>query len=150
MAHEADNIPPGIGHVQELARKYDVSAGSDYALTDRACAGIPVSAFFDLQQVSGLTNDELAGMLDLSYKSVQRYRKEGKKLNPLNSEQILKMIVLYQKAEEVIGSIASFNNWLRKPAAGLGNKNPIRYLQTPGGIDLIFDELVRIEYGALA
>lgn len=136
--------------VRETAVKYNVSAENDYTMAQKAQAGLHVSAFFDLVSISGLTNQELSSLLDLSFKTIQRYQKEGKKLNALNSEQLLKLISLYQKAEEVFGDVSSFDRWLRKPAAGLGNNNPFKFMQTPGGIDLIQNELYRIEYGALA
>lgn len=138
---------PGL--IQEMAVKYEVNS-SEYALVNRAQEGIEVSAFFDLAHVSGLNNEELASLLDLSFKTIQRYQKDGKKLNALNSEQLLKMISLYQKAEEIFGDLASFNRWLRKPALGLGNQIPLSFMKTSGGIDLIHDELFRIEFGALA
>ena len=136
--------------VNEMVVKYKASSENAFNMVNRAQSGVPVSAFFDLLHVSGLTKEELSGLLNLSFKTIQRYEKEGKKLNALNSEQLLKMITLYQKAEEVFGSLASFNQWLRKPAAGLGGQVPLPFMQTPGGIDLIREELLRIEYGALA
>lgn len=149
----SDNYQSGkssTGIVQEVAVKYDVNEENAFTMVNRAHGGLSVSAFYDLIKISGLSNEELAGLLDLSYKSIQRYKKEGKKLNAQNSEQLLKMIALYQKAEEVFGDLESFNRWLRKPAAGLGNRVPMQFLQTSGGIDLIREELLRIEYGALA
>jgi putative toxin-antitoxin system antitoxin component (TIGR02293 family) len=141
---------PEPGKVQEIAVKYEVNSSSEYALLKRAHEGVEISAFFDLVAVSGLSNEELASLLDLSFKTIQRYQKDDKKLNALNSEQLLKMIVLYQKAEEVFGDLASFNRWLRKPAVGLGNHIPLSFMKTSGGIDLIQDELHRLEFGALA
>lgn len=136
--------------VQETVIKYNVSADNEYTMAQKAQAGLSVSAFFDLANISGLTNQELSSLLDLSFKTIQRYQKENKKLNALNSEQLLKLIALYQKAEEVFGNVSSFDRWLRKQSEGLGNTIPFKFLQTPGGIDLIMDELYRIEYGALA
>lgn len=141
--------PTNPGLIQEIAVKYEVNS-SEHALINRAHEGIEISAFFDLANASGLNNEELASLLDLSFKTIQRYQKDGKKLNAPNSEQLLKMILLYQKAEEIFGDIASFNRWLRKPAVGLGNHVPLSFMQTSGGIDLIHDELHRIEFGALA
>lgn len=136
--------------VQETAVKYGVSSDNEYTMVKKAQAGLQVSAFFDLANISGLTNQELSSILDLSFKTIQRYQKEEIKLNALNSEQLLKLIALYQHAEDVFGDISSFDRWLRKPAAGIGNSIPFNFLQTPGGIDLIRDELYRIEFGALA
>jgi len=136
--------------VNEAAKKYQATTTEEHQMVQRAHQGVPASCFFDILAFSGLTKEELSGLLDLSFKTIQRYQKDGKRLNALNSEQLLKMITLYQKAEEIFGDLPSFNRWLRKPALGLGNKPPLKYLQTPGGIDLIMDELRRIEHGALA
>lgn len=136
--------------VQEAAVKYHISPGNEFQTAYRARSGINVSAFFDLISISGLSNDELASILDLSFKTIQRYQKENKTLSAMNSEQILKLIALYQKADDVFGNIESFNRWLRKPSAGLDNEHPFSFLQTSGGIDIVHEELIKIEYGALA
>lgn len=136
--------------VQEVAVKYETSSDDSYHLVTQAQDGISANAFFDILTISGLSKEELSGLLDVSFKTIQRYQKEQKKLNALNSEQLLKMIGLYQKAEEVFGTIESFNRWLRKPAIGLGGKTPLSFMKTSGGIDLILEELYRIEYGLLA
>lgn len=52
--------------------------------------------------------------------------------------------------EAIFGSVATFKNWLNMPAYGLGNQIPYSLLKAIGGIDLIDDELCRIEFGALA
>jgi putative toxin-antitoxin system antitoxin component (TIGR02293 family) len=144
------NTKPNVSLVNEVAIRYKVDETNTFTMINSAQVGIEVSAFQDLLEVTGLSRDELAGLLGVSYKTIQRYQKEEKKMNAQNSEQLLKMIVLYQKAEEVFGDIDSFDRWLRKPAAGLGNQAPLSFMQTSGGIDLIHDELQRIEHGALA
>ena len=147
--HTSDSISTSET-VQEVAHKYQANEESAFIMVNRAQSGLTASAFYDLVKISGLANEELAGLLDLSYKTIQRYKKEGKQLNAQNSEQLLKMIALYQKAEEVFGDLESFNRWLRKPAIGLGNQVPLSFMQTSGGIDLIREELLRIEHGTLA
>jgi len=136
--------------VNEAAVKYQASSDEQYQLVQKAHSGLSVSAFFDILEFSNLTKDELSDLLDVSFKTIQRYQNNGKKLNAIQSEQLLKIIMLYQLAEQVFGSLESFDRWLRKPALGLGNQKPIQYLKTPGGIDLVAEELHRIEYGALA
>jgi len=150
MAEDPGNTTSKIDRVQEVVLKYHANEESAFSMVNKAQRGLPVSAFSDLIEISGLANEELAGLLDLSYKTIQRYQKDGKKLNAQNSEQLLKMISLYQKAEEIFGDLEYFNRWLRKPSVGLGNQKPLSFLQTFGGIDLIREELLRIEHGALA
>jgi len=150
MDESFENNASKSDRVQEVVLKYHANEESAFKMVNRAQSGLPVTAFYDLIEISGLANEELAGLLGLSYKTIQRYQKDGKKLNVQNSEQLLKMIALYQKAEEVFGNLESFNRWLRKPAVGLGNRQPLSFLQTSGGINLVREELLRIEHGALA
>ena len=79
-----------------------------------------------------------------------RYQKEGKKLTPRNSEIALKLLNLFDKGIEIFGSMDSFIVWLNKKAYGLGNEVPLTLMNTNTGIDLIEEELIRIEFGALA
>jgi len=94
--------------------------------------------------------DFIAGMLDLSTKTLDRYTQENRKLNPNDSELIIKLILLYKKGIEIFGEQSAFVNWLNKPAFGLGNLKPVEIVNTSGGIDLIIEELSRIETGDLS
>lgn len=111
---------------------------------------IYATAFDDMIAVSNYDKDFAADLLDVSFKTVSRYQKEKKKLSPLQSEYILKTIVLFNKGNQVFGNKESFNRWLDKPAFGLGNRIPRPFITTVGGINFIIDELNRIAHGDLA
>ena len=108
------------------------------------------SSFNDMLTVANYDKDYAADLLDVSYKTITRYQKENKKLSPLQSEFILKTIVLYNKGENVFGTNESFTNWLNKPAFGMGNRVPKTFITTVTGINYILDELNRIAHGDLA
>ncbi len=92
----------------------------------------------------------MAGLLNVSLKSLNRYRQENKKLSPGKSERVLKLMKLYRKGEEIFGKVEEFRKWMDEPAYGLGYMIPETLLETSGGIDLIMEELTRIEFGDLA
>ena len=108
------------------------------------------SAFDDMVTVADYDKDFAADLLDVSYKTVTRYQREKKKLSPLQSEYVLKTIVLFNKGSQVFGDKDSFNRWLDKPAYGLGNRIPRAFITTVGGINFVIDELNRIAHGDLA
>ena len=108
------------------------------------------TAFNDMVIVSNYDKDFAADLLDVSYKTVTRYQKEKKKLSPLQSEYILKTIALFNNGNKVFGSEEIFNQWLDKPAFGLGNKIPRKLITTVSGINFIIDELNRIAHGDLS
>jgi putative toxin-antitoxin system antitoxin component (TIGR02293 family) len=136
---------------QRLLSKYKNSIKDDYSIVTNSVNGISANTFFDLVIITGLNKNQLAeNIFEISLKTINRYKQEKKKLNPRNSELILKLLALYSKGIEVFGKLESFNNWLMKPAFGIGNKTPFSLMNTSTGIDLIFEELIRIEYGDLA
>ena len=108
------------------------------------------TSFNDMLAVANYDKDYAADLLDVSYKTITRYQKENKKLSPLQSEFILKTIVLHNKGEKVFGSNESFTRWLKKPAFGFGNRLPNTFITTVTGINYILDELNRIAHGDLA
>jgi putative toxin-antitoxin system antitoxin component (TIGR02293 family) len=119
-------------------------------MVEEAAAGVPVSAIFDLIQLTHLNKSFFAGMLNLSTKTLDRYHQGGKQLNPASGELILKIFSLFKKGEKIFGNTSEFQKWIEKPAYGLGYKVPKELMKTSAGIDLIMDELIRIEYGNLA
>ncbi len=112
--------------------------------------GVDAIAFWDVAELTGYRREEIARLLDTSLKTLLRYRETNRKLSPATGELALKIMALFRHGEEIFGSISEFRSWLNTPAYGLGNQIPYSLMQTSGGIDLIDDELYRIEFGALA
>jgi putative toxin-antitoxin system antitoxin component (TIGR02293 family) len=121
-----------------------------FALVMEARSGVLAKTAFDVAAVLQLHADELAALLHTTTKTLRTYRDAKKRLNPTSSEQVLKLLGLAHRGEEVFGAPAAFRRWLNKPAYGLGEQLPLSLLQTSGGIDLVAEELDRIAYGDLA
>ena len=135
----------------EVLTKYKSAISSDLSIVKNANAGISSTIFSELIEISGINKNFLAEeVFDVSLKTMLRYQKEGKKLTPRNSEIALKLLNLFDKGIEIFGSMDSFMVWLNKKAYGLGNEVPLTLMNTNTGIDLIEEELIRIEFGALA
>jgi len=131
-------------------QQYDHALRDRFTLVWNANQGLPAEAFFEVADHSGYHRDQLAGLLDLSQKTMLRYRQENKRLSPVTSEMLLKLMALFRKGQDLFGDLAAFKRWLEKPAYGLGEQLPFDLLHTSGGMDLVLEELVRIEYGDLA
>ena len=135
----------------EVLTKYKSAISSDLSIVKNANAGISSTIFSELIAISGINKNFLAEeVFDVSLKTMLRYQKEGKKLTPRNSEIALKLLNLFDKGIEIFGSMDSFMVWLNKKAYGLGNEVPLTLMNTNTGIDLIEEEIIRIEFGALA
>lgn len=102
-------------------------------------------------KISSISNKLLAEkVFEISPKTLYTYRHSNKKLPIRINEQILKLEELYKKGIELFESSDQFNKWLKSESYGLGNIKPVEMINSITGIDLIFEELVRIEFGATA
>lgn len=119
-------------------------------LVSQARKGLKPTIFDDIVNITGFRKEHVAQWLDVSEKTISNYKKENRLLSPTQGEKTLKVIALFKKGESVFGNIELFHQWLEKPAFGLFNEVPLGLMGTSTGIDLIEEELIRIEYGDLA
>jgi putative toxin-antitoxin system antitoxin component (TIGR02293 family) len=112
--------------------------------------GIAYDVFETIAGHSPFSIDEWSQFLHLSGRTMQRYKKEQKTFEPIQSERILRITLLNNKGEEVFGDMARFHTWLNHKNIALGGILPKDLLDTDFGIDLLKDELIRIETGVLA
>ena len=88
----------------------------------------------------------LASVLNLSPRTISNYRDQNKDLDANYSEHLLKLIALFEKGKEYLGTIDEFNSWLEKPFWNSEEK-PSDFLNTSGGVDLLIDRLERMAQG---
>ena len=98
---------------------------------------------------TGLTVAEISTIIRTSDRTLRRYTAR-QKLNPEQSERIIELAKLYSRGEEVFGNMDAFKQWMNSTVIALGNKKPKTYLDTSLGIDLLMNELGRIEHGIFA
>lgn len=96
----------------------------NFSLVKNAQKGIGVELAFEVADALLMPYKELSQILQLSTKTLRSYQKENKSLNPIASEQILKLNELRIRGEEVFGTIDAFSKWLKKPAFGLADEVP--------------------------
>ncbi len=143
------DIVPNGDAVQVLSR-YEPWFQNNITLLQKAKKGLSPDAFFDFMQISDLPGDQMENALNKSLKTFQNYRHKKTALDTTTSEKLLKLFALYSKGAAVFGSVDVFSQWLSRPAYGLGSQVPQSLLDTMTGIELINDELVRIEFGDTA
>lgn len=112
--------------------------------------GILFSEFTKLILNIPIQITEWAKMLNLSERTFLRYKKEKKAFDSIYSDRILQVVALYKRGATVFGDAAKFNQWMDLPNITLENNNPKSYIDSSFGIQLIHDELTRIEHGIFA
>lgn len=120
------------------------------SLIRTAREGISFSTFSGFVDKSPFDLSDWAVFLHLSERTMQRYKKEGRTFDTLQSEKIIEIALLYNKGTEVFGNADKFNLWLDSPNLALGRIAPKSIMDTSFGLSLLKDELGRIEYGILA
>jgi putative toxin-antitoxin system antitoxin component (TIGR02293 family) len=93
---------------------------------------------------------EWANYLQVSERTIQRNQKENKTFQPIQSERIVEVSMLYKYGVEVFGNKDNFDTWLNTKSIALGGRIPKDLLDTKFGISMVKDELGRIEHGILA
>ncbi len=109
-------------------------------------AGLPVEELDDLRSSLDLSMEKLVPMLGISKATLHR-RKTAGKLDPAQSDRVVRYARLTGKAVGVLESLESARKWLRSPQVGLGGAIPLEYAETEIGAREVEDLLGRIEYG---
>jgi putative toxin-antitoxin system antitoxin component (TIGR02293 family) len=109
-------------------------------------AGLPVQELTDLQASLKVPMEKLAPRLGISKATLHR-RKASGRLDPAESDRVVRFARLMGKAVEVLESDDSARQWLTSPQFGLGGAVPLDYADTEAGAREVEDLLGRIEHG---
>ena len=122
---------------------------NQYDLIKLTRQGLSKKQLLFLAKKLSLSLNEISKILPLSIRTLQRYRKDHI-LNPDVSDQIILIAELYSIGLNVFGELEKFSKWLRNPNTALSNHCPIDLIDTSFGIELIKDELGRIQHGVFS
>src|SRR6266487_585196 len=111
--------------------------------------GVPKQALDNLINITGITINEISNIIRTSDRTLRRYTPK-QKLNAEQSERVIELAKLYSRGEEVFGSLDAFKEWMDSTVMALGNKEPKEFLDTSLGIEMLMNELGRIEQGIFA
>src|SRR6266542_3926864 len=125
--------------------KYEKSFENPISILLNSRKGLKPQAVFDFIVVSQFSNHLIEQLLKKTIKTFTNYKEYNTLLDSAISEKLLKLFALYDKGIAVFSSVEEFNKWMEVPSFGLGNQIPRNILDTITGIDLVGEELTRIE-----
>ena len=109
--------------------------------------GLPISAFDHFREKIELSEKALSKTMDISKRTLTRRKHEGR-LSPLESEKLVRLASLFDKAAEVFGDDENLAaQWFKTPARGLAGKTPMEMAETEIGAREVHALLVRIGHG---
>jgi len=107
-------------------------------------AGLPVSELDALQKTLDVPIDKLAPKLGMSKATLHR-RKLAGRLEPDESDRVVRFARLMGKAVEVFESEDSARAWMSSPQFGLGGETPLDYATTELGAREVQNLIGRID-----
>jgi putative toxin-antitoxin system antitoxin component (TIGR02293 family) len=111
--------------------------------------GISFNDFKEFAAKTPFSLSDWSSFLHVSERTIQRYQKESKRFDTLQSEKIVEIALLQKRGVEVFGKKLKFDSWLETSNLALGDIKPKSFLDSNFGINLVKDELARIEHGVL-
>lgn len=136
--------------VMEYRRSGRLVAQNRLMLMDWVRGGLDFKLFQNMVSRFPFSLEEWSQFLHLSERTIQRYKKEDKTFDSLQTEKILQITLLYQRGVEIFGDKPNFDFWLDTKNLALGNLKPKELLDNAFGIALLEEELTRIEHGVFA
>jgi len=111
--------------------------------------GVPKSALSHLAKTLGFRTVHMAAFLPVTERTIQRYAPK-RYFKAYVSEQILELAELAAYGLEIFDDKEQFLGWLNEPIKALGGRAAIELLETRFGIELVRNELIRIEHGVFS
>ncbi|HEY2555200.1 MAG TPA: antitoxin Xre-like helix-turn-helix domain-containing protein [Candidatus Cybelea sp.] len=134
------------GVVRELLRQ---SQPSDDVIIESVGRGLLPSALDDLLD-AGLSDDEVAGVIGFSVRTLHRKRDRRVRLGVAEGDRAVRLARALADADRYIGARGRALRWLRAPNWSMGGRKPLDLLATEPGTELVRQALVRIAYGGVA
>lgn len=132
-----------------LGVAFTQTAANDFDLIKFTRQGFKKQAILTLAKKISLNLQELAGIMHISERTLQRYD-DNEIIKTEYAEKAVELARLYTRGEEVFGSLDKFKIWMKTPVHVFRNETPVSLLDTSVGFNIVFNELGRIENGIFA
>ncbi len=112
--------------------------------------GLPYTSVTRFHSASGLPVAHIADLVQVPRRTLMR-RKAAGRLQPLESERLLRMAMLFDRALELFeGDADAARRWLATPIKALAGETPWDFARTEIGAREVEDVIGRLEHGVFA
>ena len=126
-----------------------LSVGSPAGVRERVLEGLPYGAFEKLREALELPPAELAELVQIAPRTLDRRRREGK-LQPLESDRLVRAARLFAQAIALFeGDREAARRWLERPNRALGGETPLVVARTEIGAREVEQLVGRLEHGVV-
>ena len=131
--------------LQLLEKEISQQSGTVQVI-DKLEIGISVTVIDRIASYLDISVNELMTYLRISRSTWHRRKKAGK-LDFNLSDKVLQFSKLIEYAESVFGDKDKVRLWFKMPSVVFENRRPVELVGSLSGMNLINDELIRIEHG---
>lgn len=121
-----------------------------FRLIEATREGVDYNTFNEFTLKYPLNFSAWSRILNMSERTIQRYKREKKRFDSIHTEKLLLIMLLFKKGSDVFGDTANFLTWINSKNIALGGVKPLDLLDNSFGINMVKDELIKIEHGVLA
>ncbi len=109
--------------------------------------GLPPQSVQMFSEAVHLPIRELSTYIHVSAKTLERRLKDNRPLDVDSSDRLVEMAKVFARAAQVMEDGERARRWLFEPSRVLGGVKPLSLLDTSSGVEIVMDELGRIEHG---
>lgn len=124
----------------------DLGSQNPKALIPLFKKGLGTDLFSKVADCIGVSERRLADTVDITVSTLTRRKRAGR-FTTSESERLYRLIRIYHRAVDVLGSEESARQWLATPVMALGWEKPLDYADTEAGAREVESVLGRIEHG---
>jgi putative toxin-antitoxin system antitoxin component (TIGR02293 family) len=127
--------------------RLNVDLGDSSSVVALVRRGVAAGMYQWLKESLEVSDQRLSNVVRISQRTVKRRLGEGR-FYPDESERLVRIVRLTERAKEVFQGLESARDWLKRPQFALGGEIPLEYADTEPGAQIVVDLLGRIEHGA--
>lgn len=105
--------------------------------------GLARNSFERLKEALEVSNEELCRIVNIPMRTLAR----RERFMPDESERIVRVARVFQRAVEVMGNVVGGRRWFKTPKPALGGCTPLEFCDTEPGAMEVENLLGRLEHG---
>ncbi len=118
-------------------------------LVDLGEKGLTKASLLELANFLELSTAQMARLLPITERTIQRYSRSTR-LSRAVSDHLLEIARVVVRGVDVFEDKDRFLAWMQRSNVALGNRKPMDLVASKLGIDLVVDELGRVEHGLVS
>ena len=134
----------------DYAKLIGITASDRLDLSEKIRAGFPFNSFVLLTRHMGVTNKELAALIQISTQTLYQRQKEGR-LKGDESDRLLRFTRIFAQAVDLFeGDQEAAQDWLSSEISALKGATPREASKTEEGAREVESLIARLEQGVFA